>query len=71
MRYLRKGADRGCYPGHCEHDLCPPGVGHVRDREHDSREAVKGDDNHEEAGEIETNDPEEDHDPAHKIPSHP
>ena len=71
LRHLREGADGSCNPGNSEHDLCPPGVGHVGDGEHDGGETVKGDDNHEKAGEIETNNPKEDHDPACKLSSHP
>ena len=41
------------------------------DREHDSRETVKRDDNHDEARKIESKDPEEDHNPAGDIISLP
>ena len=45
---LRKSTDGSCNPGHDEHHLGPLGVGHVGDGEHDGRETVKGDDNHDE-----------------------
>ena len=69
--YLRKRADRSSNPGHDEHHLGPLRVGHVGDGEHDGRETIKGDDNHDEAREIETNNPEEDHNPTGDIISHP
>ena len=64
---LRKSTDGSCNPGHDEHHLGPLGVGHVGDGEHDGRETVKRDDNHDEAGEIETNNSIEDHEPAGDI----
>ena len=43
----------------------------VRERIHDGIEPVNGDDDHDEAGEIEANDPDEHHDPAGDIISFP
>ena len=68
---LRKGTDRSCNPGNDEHRIGPLGVGHMGDGEHDGRKTVKGDDNHDEAGEIETNNPIEDHEPAGDVVSPP
>ena len=68
---MRKRADRSCDPGHDEHLFGPLGVGQVGDGEHDGREPIKGDDNHDKTGEVEPNNPEEDHDPAGDISSSP
>ena len=68
---LGQGTDGGQAPGKDQHHLGPLGVGHVGDGEHDGRETIKGDDNHDEAREIETNNPDEDHNPTGDIISHP
>ena len=54
--YLRKRAERGHDPSHGEHQLGPLASAYVGDREHDGRETVKGDYNHDEPRGIETKD---------------
>ena len=39
----------------------------VGDGVHDGHESVDGDDHHDEAGEVEADDPDEDHDPAGEV----
>ena len=53
--YLRKRAQRGHDPGDGQHQLGPLATGDVVDGEHDGRETVKRDHNHDEARGIESN----------------
>ena len=68
---LRKSTQWSSQPGSHQHLLGQPGVGDVGQRVQDGREAVQGDDHHDEAREIEPDDSKEDHDPAGDIISHP
>ena len=51
---MRKRTERGHDPRNGEHQLGPAAAGYVRDGEHDGRETVKGDHNHDEPGSIKT-----------------
>ena len=55
--YLRQRADGGHDVGRDQHDLGQVGVGHVGDGAHDGVQPVQGDDDHDEAGQVEANDP--------------
>ena len=68
---LWESTERSHGPGNDQHQLCSLGVGYVRYREQDCREAVKRDDNQDEARDVESKNPEEDHYPAGEIISHP
>ena len=52
---MRKRAERGHDPGDGQHQLGPLATGDVVDGEHDGRETVKRDHNHDEARGIESN----------------
>ena len=68
--WLRQCAQWGGDPGNHQHDL-GLAAGSVGDGEHDGRETVQGDDNKDEAGEIESKDSEEDHHSAGGVIGHP
>ena len=55
--YLRKRTERGHDPRTGEHQLGPAAAGYVGDGEHDGRETVKGDHNHDEPRSIKTKNP--------------
>ena len=55
--YLRKRTERSHDPRNGEHQLGPAAAGYVRDGEHDGRETVKGDDNHDEPRSIKPKNP--------------
>ena len=64
---MGESTEQGSQPGNHQHLLGQPGVGDVGQGEHDGRQAVKGDDYHDETREVVANDSEEDHDPAGDI----
>ena len=67
---LWEGTEWGCNPGYHQHDL-RLAAGPVGDGEHDGRETVQGDDNKDEAREIESENSEEDHHSTGNIVGHP
>ena len=68
---LWESTERSCQPGSHQHLLGQPGVGDVGQGVQDGRQAVQGDDHHDEAREVKADDSEEDHDPAGDIISSP
>ena len=69
--YLRKRAEWSGHPSDQKHQLRPILVGDVREWEHDGRQPIKRDDNHDKPRKVDADDPEENHNSAHDIPSKP